>query len=85
MQKGNINLKEFHGFWKEDEDPVLNNISVTMEKGGFYGITGKVGSGKSSLIYAMLYQMPYFKGHIDRNGSCAYVEQEPIIFSETLR
>jgi DNA repair exonuclease SbcCD ATPase subunit len=44
----------FKGYWKEDfKAPSLKNISYTFSK-GLYGITGKVGSGKSSLIGAIL-------------------------------
>jgi len=32
--------------------------------GSFYGITGKVGSGKSGLLGAILGEIPYFSGKL---------------------
>ena len=51
----------------------------------FYGITGRVGSGKSGLLGVILREIPYFEGKFEMKGSVSYVEQEPIIFSDTVR
>jgi ATP-binding cassette, subfamily C (CFTR/MRP), member 4 len=50
-----------------------------------YGITGKVGAGKSSLLAAILSEIPYYSGNISHKGSIAYVEQEPVVFSDTVK
>jgi ABC-type lipoprotein export system ATPase subunit len=34
--------------------PSLKNIDIKFQKGKFYGIAGKVGSGKSGLLSAIL-------------------------------
>ena len=50
------------------------------------GVTGKVGSGKSGLLGVILEEIPYYSGYFGKNGSVAYVEQEPIInFSTTIK
>jgi ATP-binding cassette subfamily C (CFTR/MRP) protein 4 len=50
------------------------------------GITGPVGSGKSSLLMALLGEMPCISnGNIEMNGSIYYVSQEPWIFSATIK
>ena len=46
---------------------------------------GKVGAGKTSLLLAILEEIPYCRGRIAREGSIAFVEQEPVIFSTTVR
>lgn len=45
-------LKNLYGFWKLDstENPVLKDISITIEQGNLYGVIGKIDSGKSSLL-----------------------------------
>ncbi|EGR34817.1 ABC transporter [Ichthyophthirius multifiliis] len=76
-----IEIKNFQGFWQIDQPPVLKNINIHIQKGYFYGIVGKVGSGKTSFLQLLLEEMPYFKGQIRKKGTVAYVEQEPYIFS----
>jgi ATP-binding cassette, subfamily C (CFTR/MRP), member 4 len=44
-----------------------------------------VGSGKSGLLGAILGEIPYYAGTLSIKGSIAYVEQEPIVFSDTIR
>lgn len=63
----------------------MKDISITFERGKFYGIFGKVGSGKSGLLNALLEEMPSHVGKLERNGSISYVEQEPVIFSTSVK
>jgi ABC-type multidrug transport system fused ATPase/permease subunit len=63
----------------------LKQISYRFKPGKIYGVTGKVGSGKSGLIGAILKEIPYYSGTLAVEGEVAYVEQEPIIFSDTVR
>ena len=49
------------------------------------GVCGLVGSGKSSLISAILGQMEKVSGSCRVRGSLAYVAQEAWIFNATLR
>lgn len=53
--------------------------------GHLYGITGKVGSGKSGLLGAILSELPFYSGKLAIEGTIAYVEQEPIVFSDTVK
>jgi ABC-type multidrug transport system fused ATPase/permease subunit len=48
-------------------------------------VIGEVGSGKSGLLLALAGELPYFTGRIALNGRVAYVEQEPVILSGTVR
>jgi len=54
-------------------------------KGKLVGICGHVGSGKSSLLLAALGQLKMTKGHILREGSCAYVSQQAWIMNGTFK
>jgi len=65
--------------------PSLKNINLHFRNSTYYGITGRVGSGKSGLLGAILKEIPYYSGTIKVAGSISYVEQEPIIFSMTIR
>ncbi|XP_051689838.2 ATP-binding cassette sub-family C member 12 isoform X2 [Oryctolagus cuniculus] len=64
---------------------VLHNISFVLRKGQVLGICGNVGSGKSSLIAALLGQMQLQKGIVAVNGTLAYVSQQAWIFHGSVR
>uniref|UniRef100_A0A4W3JMC1 ATP-binding cassette sub-family C member 5 n=1 Tax=Callorhinchus milii TaxID=7868 RepID=A0A4W3JMC1_CALMI len=54
----------------------LQNISFRLEKGSLLGVCGNVGSGKSSLLSAVLGQMYLRDGTVGVTGSFAYVSQQ---------
>ncbi|XP_062967662.1 ATP-binding cassette sub-family C member 12 isoform X3 [Cynocephalus volans] len=64
---------------------VLHDISFVVRKGKVLGICGNVGSGKSSLIAALLGQMQLQKGIVAVNGTLAYVSQQAWIFHGNVR
>ncbi|XP_042637639.1 ATP-binding cassette sub-family C member 12 [Orycteropus afer afer] len=64
---------------------VLHNISFAVRKGKVLGICGNVGSGKSSLIAALLGQMQLQEGVVAVNGTLAYVSQQAWIFHGNVR
>ncbi|XP_074149416.1 ATP-binding cassette sub-family C member 12 isoform X1 [Sminthopsis crassicaudata] len=70
---------------KEKTSPVLREISLTVKKGKVLGICGNVGSGKSSLIAAILGQMQLWNGSVAVNGTVAYVSQQAWIFHGNMR
>jgi cell division transport system ATP-binding protein len=47
---------------RRDENVILQNISLELQKGEFLYIIGKVGSGKSSLLKTLYYEMPIEQG-----------------------
>jgi len=55
--------------------PTLKNINLDIKKGELVMITGRVGSGKSSLLAAILGEINMLDGHVSRSGTIAYVPQ----------
>lgn len=66
-------------------DIALSDINLTIQKGEMVAIVGSVGSGKSSLLSAILKQMQCVKGSQNLCGNVAYVSQEHWIQNKTLR
>ena len=63
----------------------LKSVSLSVEKGDLVFIAGPVGCGKSSLLYAILQELPLFNGSISSHGKIALVSQQPWVFSGTIR
>ncbi|KAG9466611.1 hypothetical protein GDO78_016360, partial [Eleutherodactylus coqui] len=60
-------------------------INLDLKEGHLVAVVGGVGSGKSSLVSAMLGEMDHVKGHINIKGSVAYVPQQAWIQNATLK
>jgi ATP-binding cassette subfamily C (CFTR/MRP) protein 1 len=63
----------------------LNNINFTARKGKLTAVVGDVGSGKSSLLAALLGQMQTVQGEFKMLGSICYTPQEAWLLNMTLR
>ncbi|XP_053420205.1 ATP-binding cassette sub-family C member 5 isoform X2 [Nycticebus coucang] len=63
----------------------LYSIDLEVQEGKLVGICGSVGSGKTSLISAILGQMTLLEGSIAISGTFAYVAQQAWILNATLR
>ncbi|XP_071489513.1 ATP-binding cassette sub-family C member 12-like [Diadema antillarum] len=63
----------------------LRDISLTVEKGKLIGVCGSTGSGKSSLLSAILNQMYCVEGKVERAGSIAYASQQAWIMNASVR
>ncbi|KAG1708717.1 hypothetical protein DVH05_022343 [Phytophthora capsici] len=63
----------------------LENVNLRIGRGELVMIVGKVGSGKSSLINALLGEMPRTSGELEIGGRIAYVTQDTWIRNATLR
>ncbi|XP_016840838.1 multidrug resistance-associated protein 1 isoform X5 [Nasonia vitripennis] len=67
------------------EKPVLRNINLQVKQGQLVAVVGTVGSGKSSLISALLGEMEKLSGRVNTRGSIAYVSQQAWIQNATLQ
>ena len=63
----------------------MENITFEVSENELLSIVGSVGSGKSSLLMALLGEMPSIIGNIKLNGKVFYVAQEPWIFPSTIK
>lgn len=63
----------------------LTDIDLIVKKGTLVGICGAVGSGKSSLISAILGQMHLHSGECISHGLFAYAAQQAWIMNATVR
>uniref|UniRef100_A0A2C9JFB3 Multidrug resistance-associated protein 5 n=1 Tax=Biomphalaria glabrata TaxID=6526 RepID=A0A2C9JFB3_BIOGL len=66
-------------------EPLLKNINLDIKKGQLVGICGKIGSGKTSLINAILGRLSLESGMLLTSGHCAYVPQQAWITNNTVR
>jgi len=83
---------------EEESRGRIENINLSLPRGSFTVITGRIGSGKSTLVRVLLGLLPRDAGDIYWNGTrvddpaaffrpprCAYTSQVPRLFSDTLR
>ncbi|MBI3971591.1 MAG: ABC transporter ATP-binding protein [Chloroflexi bacterium] len=79
-------------------DRGISDISLTLARGSFTVVTGRVGAGKTTLLRVLLGLLPMDSGRLAWNGRgvadpggflvpprCAYTPQVPRLFSERLR
>jgi ATP-binding cassette subfamily C (CFTR/MRP) protein 1 len=70
--------------WGSDS-ATLKNINLKVKKGNLTAVVGPVGSGKTSLVSALLGEMEKVNGSANVDGSIAYVPQQPWIQNATLQ
>ncbi|OEF98227.1 ABC transporter ATP-binding protein [Desulfuribacillus alkaliarsenatis] len=93
-----IEFRNLSFAYKEDSEPVLKNISLTIPTGSTVAFLGKTGSGKSSIVNVLIrqYNPPkstLFIGSTDilniplalLNTDIGYVPQDSFLFSTSIR
>uniref|UniRef100_A0A7N8XKB9 ATP-binding cassette, sub-family C (CFTR/MRP), member 2 n=1 Tax=Mastacembelus armatus TaxID=205130 RepID=A0A7N8XKB9_9TELE len=68
--------------WEKEAQPL---VSLDIKPGRLVAVVGAVGSGKSSLMSAVLGEMHCTKGFVNIKGSLAFVPQQAWIQNATLR
>ena len=93
-----IRFQNYHFTYPQTKRPSLRNIAWQIEAGKTYGIVGKTGSGKTTLVRQLLQQYPVGRGTFQINGKSVsyysrpsieamigYVPQEHILFSKSVK
>ncbi|XP_006360185.1 ABC transporter C family member 10-like [Solanum tuberosum] len=79
-------IKSANLSWEESPSrPTLRNINLEVKPGEKIAICGEVGSGKSSLLSAILGEVPSIQGTVQVYGTTAYVSQSAWIQTGTIR
>ena len=71
--------------WTDPEKPTLRELSFRVPEGSMTAVVGAVGSGKSSLLSALLGEMKRTRGTVNVFGKVAYVPQQAWIQNCTLQ
>ena len=93
LENGKSNINEIdNDNLSSTKKIVLSNINLTIYKGELVAIYGKSGSGKSSLLEAILNEMQIVTSPNDQfkvitkiNGTTSYTAQSPFIYNSTIR
>lgn len=80
-----IRIKDGEFTWDAANDSFLKEIDFELRRGELAAVVGAVGSGKSSLMAAILGDILKRKGDVHVNGSMAYAAQEAWIQNATVR
>ncbi|KAF5283708.1 hypothetical protein FQR65_LT13743 [Abscondita terminalis] len=63
----------------------FTNLNIRIKSGSLVSVIGSIGSGKTSLLHAILRELPLLQGTLEINGIVSYASQEPWIFSGNVR
>ena len=93
-----IEFRDVHFTYPETNTPVLNGISFKVDQGGFLGIMGHTGAGKSTILKLILRYYEPNRGSVLVNGidiqkiplnslreQLGFVGQEPFLFYGSIR
>jgi ABC-type transport system involved in cytochrome bd biosynthesis fused ATPase/permease subunit len=78
--------KKGDGAKDDEKQPFrISSISLQAQRGELICVTGRVGSGKSSLLLALIGEMRAINGNVVLGGPPSYVPQRPWIQSCSLK
>ncbi|XP_067119333.1 ATP-binding cassette sub-family C member 4-like [Centruroides vittatus] len=83
--KCGIWMKDITAAWNNENNTTLKAISLDVQVGELLVVVGSIGSGKTSLLMAILGEIPICSGEVVVNGKIAYASQEAWLFNGTIR
>ncbi|XP_074483904.1 ATP-binding cassette sub-family C member 4-like [Sebastes fasciatus] len=85
-KENSIEIDKLTCYWDKSLDaPSLQNISITVKSHQLVTVIGPVGAGKSSLLSAILGELPRDTGTLKVKGQLTYAAQQPWVFPGTIR
>uniref|UniRef100_A0A665T414 Multidrug resistance-associated protein 4 n=2 Tax=Echeneis naucrates TaxID=173247 RepID=A0A665T414_ECHNA len=85
-RESSIEIEKLTCYWDKNLDaPSLQNVSVTVKPHQLLCVIGPVGAGKSSLLSAILGELPHDKGSLNVRGQLSYAAQQPWVFPGSIR
>lgn len=86
ISKKFIKITNLTAAWtQENKGFSLRDISFNLDENGILGVCGSVGSGKTSLLLALIGEVPYTSGLLQHEGQIFYVAQEPWIYTASVK
>lgn len=84
--KSGVEINNIKAKWNDQTaENTLVDISLDISPGTLIAVIGPVGSGKTSLLHAILKELPLTEGKIHVNGTISYASQEPWLFAGSIR
>lgn len=83
-----LNFKNVTATWVSginSSNAGLRDFNLKIESGNLHAIIGSVGSGKSSLLQAILGELEIDDGELEVNGTLSYANQENFIFEGSIK
>ncbi|XP_041835127.1 ATP-binding cassette sub-family C member 4-like [Melanotaenia boesemani] len=85
-KESSVEMEKLTCYWDKTLDsPSLQDVSVTAKSHQLLAVIGPVGAGKSSLLSAILGELPRDTGTLTVKGQLTYASQQPWVFPGTLR
>jgi len=86
VEPGTLVMDNATASWDEGGEVTLKGVTLRAEPGSLVAVIGSVGSGKSSLLQALLGELPLSSGRaVLEARAVSYSSQEPWIFSGSVR
>lgn len=80
-----VSIKDAAFAWSINGESTLKDVNLQVTKGSLVAIIGRVGTGKTSLLSAMIEECYRPKGSVLVSGSMAYCAQTPWIQNATIK
>lgn len=84
LPRGTVRFSDWSADWSPGVS-AIDKLSLKIDPGELVCIVGRIGSGKSALLMAVLGELEGRAGKVGLNGSIGYVAQHPWIVNDSLR
>ncbi|XP_017479140.1 PREDICTED: multidrug resistance-associated protein 4-like [Rhagoletis zephyria] len=85
-EKFKVKAEHVTAKWSQTKSTVLNNVSFSLKRGELLAVIGPVGSGKSSLLFGLLGELPLISGSLKMaKNTLSYASQEAFIVFDSVR